>query len=133
MKPLFENELNVVNVGLRGFADNIAAAGGKATHLSWAPPAGADAGLGWTLACVIGDPRIREANRIAHERYLAAQPRLVDLVLQERLDLEAMVTDRISLDQLDDGFAAMHRGSGARTVVVFDELPVRDARAQADR
>jgi hypothetical protein len=81
MKPLFENELNVVNVGLRGFADNIAAAGGKATHLGWAPPAGADAELGWTLACLIGDPRISEANRIAHERYLAAQPRLVDLVL----------------------------------------------------
>jgi hypothetical protein len=81
MKPLFENELNVVNVGLRGFADNIAAAGGKATHLSWAPPAGADAALGWTLACLVGDPRIREANQLAHERYLAAQPRLLDLVL----------------------------------------------------
>jgi hypothetical protein len=81
MKPLFENELNVVNVGLRGFADNIAAAGGKATHLSWAPPAGADASLGWTLACLVGDPRIREANQLAHERYLAAQPRLLDLVL----------------------------------------------------
>jgi hypothetical protein len=83
MKPLFENDLNVVNVGLRGFADNIAAAGGKATHLQWAPPAGADARLGWTLACLIGDARIREANRIAHERYLAAQPRLVDLVLAQ--------------------------------------------------
>ena len=57
------------------------AAGGDVTHLSWAPPAGADAALGWTLASMIGDPRIEEANRIAYDRYLAAQPRLVDLVL----------------------------------------------------
>ncbi|MEO8923689.1 MAG: DUF1116 domain-containing protein, partial [Caldimonas sp.] len=47
----------------------------------WAPPAGADATLGWTLANMVGDPRIEQANRIAYERYLAAQPRLIDLVL----------------------------------------------------
>ena len=81
MKTLFQQDLKVVNVGLQGFADNIAAAGGEVTHLSWAPPAGADAALGWTLATMIGDPRIEEANRTAYERYLAAQPRLVDLVL----------------------------------------------------
>jgi len=81
MKKLFEQDLKVVNVGLQGFADNIVAAGGRATHLSWAPPAGANAALGWTLACQVGDPRIDDANRVAYERYLAAQPRLVDLVL----------------------------------------------------
>ena len=81
MKTLFQQDLKVVNVGLQGFADNIAAAGGNVTHLSWAPPAGADAALGWTLANMIGDPRIEEANRTAYERYLAAQPRLVDFVL----------------------------------------------------
>ena len=81
MKSLFQQDLNVVNVGLQGFADNIAAASGQVTHLSWVPPAGADAALGWTLACLVGDPRIAEANAIAYERYLAAQPRLIDLVL----------------------------------------------------
>jgi hypothetical protein len=81
VKALFQKELTVVNVGLQGFADNIAAAGGKVTHLSWAPPAGADAALGWTLARLVGDARIEAANRVAYERYLAAQPRLVDLVL----------------------------------------------------
>lgn len=81
MKALFQQDLKVANVGLQGFADNIRAAGGDATQLSWAPPAGADAALGWTLANLVGDPRIEEANRIAYERYLAAQPRLVDLVL----------------------------------------------------
>ena len=81
MKSLFEQKLKVINIGLQGFATNIRAAGGEVTHLSWAPPAGADAALGWTLAGMVGDPRIEEANRIAYDRYLAAQPRLVDLVL----------------------------------------------------
>ena len=81
MKQLFRQELKVVNLGLQGFANNIAAAGGDVTHLSWVPPAGANAALGWMLAGMIGDPRIEKANRTAYERYLAAQPRLADLVL----------------------------------------------------
>jgi hypothetical protein len=81
MKALFQQDLKVANVGLQSFADNVAAAGGSATHLSWAPPAGADAALGWTLANLVGDARIEQANRTAYERYLSAQPRLVDLVL----------------------------------------------------
>ncbi|MGY4711752.1 oxamate carbamoyltransferase subunit AllG family protein [Mycolicibacterium sp. CBM1] len=81
MKKLFAQDLNVVNVGLQGFATNITAAGGQVTNLTWAPPAGADPALGWTLAKLVGDPRIGAANQIAYERYLAAQPRLVDLVL----------------------------------------------------
>jgi Protein of unknown function (DUF1116) len=81
MKALFEQNLKVVNIGLEGFANNIKSAGGDVTHLSWTPPASADAALGWTLAGMIGDPRIEQANRTAYERYLAAQPRLVDLVL----------------------------------------------------
>ena len=81
MKSLFAEDLNVVNVGLQGFADNIVAAGGSVTQLSWAPPAGADADLGRALAGLVANPVIEEANTVAYARYLAAQPRLVDLVL----------------------------------------------------
>jgi len=81
MKTLFQQKLKVINIGLQGFANNVVAAGGEVTHLSWAPPAGADAALGWKLANLVGDPRIEEANRTAYGRYLAAQPRLIDLVL----------------------------------------------------
>ncbi|SBS78229.1 conserved hypothetical protein [uncultured Mycobacterium sp.] len=80
MKKLFEQDLKVVNVGLQGFATNITAAGGEVTNITWAPPAGADPALGWTLATLVGDPRIEAANQIAFDRYLAAQPRLIDLV-----------------------------------------------------
>lgn len=81
MKPLFEQDLNVINIGLQSFATNISAAGGAATNLAWTPPAGADAAAGWILANMIGDKRIEEANRIAYGRYLEAQPRLVDFLL----------------------------------------------------
>ncbi|MBI3216893.1 MAG: DUF1116 domain-containing protein [Mycobacterium sp.] len=81
MKGLFAQDLRVVNVGLAGFADNIVAAGGSATQLAWAPPAGADAAVGWTVANLIGDPAVEAANEVAYQRYLAAQPRLLDLVL----------------------------------------------------
>ena len=81
MKSLFQQPLKVANVGLPAFADNIAAAGGAVTQLHWAPPAGADADLGWRLAMLIGDPRVEQANRTAYARYLAARPRLVDLQL----------------------------------------------------
>lgn len=81
MKALFQQDLKVVNVGLQSFAANISASGGQVTQLNWAPPAGADASLGWVLAQMIADPRIEEANRIAYGRYLAAQPRLIDMML----------------------------------------------------
>lgn len=81
MKALFQQELKVVNIGLQGFGNNIKTAGGAVTQLTWAPPAGADAELGWKLAHMIADPRIEKANQTAYERYLSAQPRLVDLVL----------------------------------------------------
>jgi len=55
MKKLFAEDLKVVNIGLQGFANNITAAGGQVTNITWAPPAGADAALGWTLA----NPEVR--------------------------------------------------------------------------
>jgi hypothetical protein len=79
MKPLFSEELRVVNVGLQGFADNIVAAGGNVANLAWSPPAEADTALGMKLAGMIADPLIDEANREAFGRYLSAQPRLIDV------------------------------------------------------
>jgi len=80
VKKLFDEDLKVVNVGLQGFATNITAAGGQVTNVTWAPPAGADPALGWSLATLVGDPAIEAANQTAFDRYLAAQPRLIDLV-----------------------------------------------------
>ncbi len=81
MSDLFTQDLNVANVGLANFADNIRAAGGSAVQLAWRPPAGGDAGSGMRLARLLGDPRIEAANATALQRHLEAQPVLVDVLL----------------------------------------------------
>lgn len=47
-------------------------------------------------------------------------PRLVDLYLQGRLNLDDLVSSRIGLDEVNDGFTALERGSVARSVIVFE-------------
>ncbi|WP_026421844.1 S-(hydroxymethyl)mycothiol dehydrogenase [Actinokineospora inagensis] len=46
-------------------------------------------------------------------------PYLVDLYQQGRLDLDAFVSERIALDQVEEAFERMHRGDVLRSVVVF--------------
>jgi S-(hydroxymethyl)glutathione dehydrogenase/alcohol dehydrogenase len=47
-------------------------------------------------------------------------PALADLAARGQLDLEALVTGRISLDEVESAFAAMERGDGARRIVTFE-------------
>jgi hypothetical protein len=78
---LFEQELQVLNVGLASFADEIVQAGGKATHIEWAPPAGGDRAVGWALARLVNDAEVEAANRKAFAAYLTAQPEVVGIGL----------------------------------------------------
>lgn len=48
-------------------------------------------------------------------------PRLVGFYLRGLLDLDTIIAERISLDQINDGFDAMKRGDAARSVIVFDQ------------
>lgn len=43
--PLFEQPLEILNIGLEGFADELATQGITVTHLDWRPPAGGNAEL----------------------------------------------------------------------------------------
>lgn len=47
-------------------------------------------------------------------------PRLVDFYLRGLLDLDTIIAERISLEQVNEGFNTMRAGHSARTVVVFD-------------
>ena len=47
-------------------------------------------------------------------------PRLVELYMQGRLNLDDLVSRRITLDGINEGFAAMQRGEVARSVIVFE-------------
>ncbi|MFF3615345.1 S-(hydroxymethyl)mycothiol dehydrogenase [Streptomyces sp. NPDC002580] len=46
-------------------------------------------------------------------------PMLIDLYLQGRLDLDSFVTETITLDEVEDAFARMHKGDVLRSVVIF--------------
>jgi S-(hydroxymethyl)glutathione dehydrogenase / alcohol dehydrogenase len=46
-------------------------------------------------------------------------PKWLDLYRQGRLRVDEFVTSRIGLDEVNEGYAAMERGEGARSVIVF--------------
>jgi len=79
MTDLFAQPLKVLNVGLQSFADSVAAAGATVSHVEWRPPASGDIEVGRTLARLINDPRIEQANQTALTALLAAQPVLEDI------------------------------------------------------
>jgi len=67
----------VVNVGLDGFAQELAGQDVPVASVDWSPPAGGDAELAGLLADLAG---IDDANQEALDRLLAAEPVLVDVV-----------------------------------------------------
>lgn len=59
--------------------------------------------------CVMGD-----------NRFPVDIPRLVDFYKRGLLDLDSMVAEHISLDQINEGYEKMKQGGSARSVIVFD-------------
>jgi S-(hydroxymethyl)glutathione dehydrogenase/alcohol dehydrogenase len=54
-------------------------------------------------------------------RFRTDMPRLIEFYLQGRLRLEEMVSARIGLEQINEGFAALKSGGIARDVIVFTQ------------
>lgn len=46
-------------------------------------------------------------------------PKIIDLYLEGKVDLDSMVTDRISLDEVNEAFAQMRQGKGIRSVIEY--------------
>lgn len=65
-----------------------------------------------------GDRTLRGCA-MGSNRFRIDMPRWLDLYRQGRLRLDEFVTSRIALDEVNEGYAAMERGEGARTVIVF--------------
>ena len=74
MTKLFDQELQVVNVGLSAFAECVRANGAPVVAVDWQPPAGGDAKAGMTLAKLINDPKIDAANAKAFELLTSSRP-----------------------------------------------------------
>ncbi len=58
-------------------------------------------------------------SQMGSNRFRVDMPRIIDLYLQGRCNLDDLVSARIGLDDVNDGFAAMKTGEVARSVIVF--------------
>jgi len=80
INELFNQKLNVINVGIESFKDDLVKQNTEVTHLEWTPPGRGNPELIAALD-MLEDPSILEkieaANRVAVERIINSQPVLV--------------------------------------------------------
>jgi S-(hydroxymethyl)glutathione dehydrogenase / alcohol dehydrogenase len=89
--------------------------GGTATVIGVMPP-GAEVTI--AFSDLIAERRI-QGSVMGSNRFRQDVPRFLDLYRQGRLRLDELVSARITLDDVNDGFAALARGDVARSVIVF--------------
>lgn len=89
--------------------------GGAATIIGMVPP-----GVKIELHAVdfLRERRI-QGCMMGSNRFRVDMPRLIDFYLQGRLKLKDMVSGRLKLEQINEGFAAFQTGGIARNVIVF--------------
>lgn len=68
---------------------------------------------------LMGDEKVLRGSNMGSNRFRIDIPRYVDLYMNGRLNLDDLVSARISLDQVNEGYAALNRGEVARSVIVF--------------
>ena len=67
---------------------------------------------------------LMQEKRITRSSYGGARPAedfpaMAQAYLDGKLDLDSLITDRIALEQVNEGFAALKRGAAIRSVVMF--------------
>jgi S-(hydroxymethyl)glutathione dehydrogenase/alcohol dehydrogenase len=88
-------------------------------------PGGMAVIVGWTnqdMTVNIGDliyDRVLRGSMMGSNRFRIDIPRWLELHRQGRLRLEELITARLNLDQINDGFSAMVEGTGVRSIVIF--------------
>jgi S-(hydroxymethyl)glutathione dehydrogenase/alcohol dehydrogenase len=61
-----------------------------------------------------------QGSNMGSNRFRVDMPRFIDLYMDGRLKLDELVSQRIALQDVNEGFEAMKAGSVARSVIVFD-------------
>ena len=79
MRELFKQELKVINIGLKGFYEDLKKQGAKAVHVDWKPPLGGRETLEVLEALKNVKVDIEKANNKVIEILLAGQPTLVGM------------------------------------------------------
>ena len=67
----------------------------------------------------LAEKKIQGSN-MGSNRFRFDMPRYVDLYMDGKLKLDELVSARITLDEINDGFEEMKRGEIARSVILFD-------------
>ena len=89
-----------------------------AGHVTWLGKVGVDDEVAFRWGSLMGE------KRIVRSSYGEALPKrdfpwIVAEYLAGRVLIDELITDRIALDAIDQGFAALARGEGIRTVIEF--------------
>lgn len=63
-----------------------------------------------------------QGSYMGSNRFPVDLPNLADFYMQGRLKLDEMISERIRLDQINEGFDALRAGKTARSVIVFDDF-----------
>ena len=66
----------------------------------------------------LGEKKI-QGSMMGSNRFRVDMPRMVDLYMQGRLHLDEMISRRIKLEEINEGFDAMKTGEVARSVIEF--------------
>ncbi|SIN66958.1 S-(hydroxymethyl)glutathione dehydrogenase / alcohol dehydrogenase [Parasphingorhabdus marina DSM 22363] len=90
--------------------------GGTATILGMMP---LDEKVGLSAMDLLSGKTLQGAI-MGDTRFPVDIPRLVDFYMKGVLKLDELISDRISLEQVNEGFEAMEKGVTARSVIVFD-------------
>lgn len=64
--------------------------------------------------------RKMQGSNMGSNRFRVDMPRFVDLYLQGRLHLDELISNRIKLEDVNDGLKALETGKVARNVIMFD-------------
>ena len=97
-------------------AFNMIARGGAATVVGMIPPGQTVNVMG---AAFLGEKRI-QGSIMGSNRFPIDMPRLVDFYLSGKLKLDELISQRIKLEQINEGFEEMKTGQLARSVILFD-------------
>ncbi len=70
---------------------------------------------------LMGDEKRLQGSNMGSNRFRIDIPKYIDLYMNGRLNLDDLVSARITLDQVNEGYEALNRGEVARSVIVFDQ------------
>ena len=60
-----------------------------------------------------------QGSLMGSNRFRVDMPRLIEFYLQGKLHLDHLISSKLKLEQINDGFAALRSGAAVRNVIMF--------------